>query len=240
MRWWKTIRWCLTVWLPILAIVSGHGFVGVADAARIEPAGGSGAHVFEQPAGAEAVLQATARAIRPATDPEGATFGALARTSPVLDAARARLAPLLIDTAHPRFVGTTVGLIGVYYPIRGAIDGPASQYALWFDTATGGVTGEAEFVHNEAGVRVRIAVAGEVVMDEIVDGATPAQGGDFWSCFRWCVGESLSSEVYAIIRAVCGRLCFPVPSFFCDKCMIALGILEAGMITGCTYTCMNG
>lgn len=184
-------------------------------------------------------LQATASVIREATEAEGAWAVPLALRSEEVGAARLRLAPLSIDIAHPRLVGTTVGRIGVYFPIRGAIDGPASQYGLWFDAATRAIVAEAEFVHLADGVDTRIVLGGKTVIDETL-GVGSAPGQDFWSCFRWCVGASLSNEVYVVLRTLCGKACYPWPNVWCELCMIGVSILEVGMISGCTNTCTRG
>ena len=87
-------------------------------------------------------------------------------------------------------------------------------------------------------VTVTVNAAGEVAFEETLSEASGPEN-EFWDCFRWCVGASLTHDVYVVLRAVCGRLCHPWPNAWCEVCMIGLGILEVGMISGCTYTCVH-
>jgi len=187
---------------------------------------------------AAAALAATADVVRAATAEETAAFHALALASQELAAARERLSPLTVDTARPRAVGTTVGQIGIYYPLLGALDGPASQYGLWFDAETGRVTAEAEFVRLADGVRARVVVEGSMVVDGRLEdpGATD---GDFWDCLKECLGAVMDDDLVYILRSLCLRYCGPWPAPWCHACLLAVGILEAGMVSGCTHTCLK-
>lgn len=177
-------------------------------------------------------------AIRVATQEEMDRFLVPARTSEALAAARLRLAPLEIDADSPRFVGTTIGQFGVYYPIRGAVDGVLSQYSIWFDVSSEQVVAEADIVQQADGVHVRLVSGGRVAFDGPLPGAG-LEDGDFWDCFRWCVGAVLEDDVYYFVRGICSIACERWPMQVCQLCIVGLGVLEAGMISGCTYTCYN-
>jgi hypothetical protein len=228
--------------------VAGSGLTGEPAVGRwsggVVAAGGSGhagrvATVAPATAATDDVLLATARRVRPATPDEVATYGGLAVASLQLKAARTRLDPLWIDEATPRVIGTTVGWVGVSFPVHGAIEGLTSHYTLWYETAGNAVVAEAEFVTLPEGVRGRVVLRGEVVIDGWLDPDPPPSGGDFWECFKWCVGASLSHDVYIILRAACNRACVPLPNIFCELCMIGLSVLEVGMISGCTHACIR-
>lgn len=214
---------------------------GSAAAAAVAPAPGALPVTTSASTCDEDALPAVVRAgmsIRAATQEEVDRFLVPARTSDALAAARVRLAPLEIDADAPRFVGTTIGRLGVYYPIRGAVDGVLSQYSVWFDTATEQVVAEADIIRRADGVHVRLVSEGRVTFDGPLPGAGLEEGA-FWDCFRWCVGAVLDDDVYYLVRGMCSLACERWPMQVCQSCMIALGILEAGMISGCTYTCYN-
>lgn len=181
-------------------------------------------------------LAASARIVRPATTAESTRFHAAALGSPELAAARLRLSPVVIDTSAPRAVGTTVGRVAVYYPLRGAGDGPANQYGLWFDAATATVVGEVEFLRTAAGLRARMVTEGVLVLDGRLT-VPDHTDGDFWDCLRWCLGEVADQDVLFVLRAACSKFCSPWPALWCQTCLLGVGVLEAGMISGCTYGC---
>jgi hypothetical protein len=185
-------------------------------------------------------LTAAARVVRPASAEEAARAHSLALQSAELAASRARLAPLTIDTSSPRAVGTTIGQVAVYYPVHGAMDGPASQVGLWFDAASGRVVGEAAFVRTPEGIHARLASDGRVLYDGILDEPAGTTDGDFWDCLERCLGLVADQDILVILRSACLKYCSPWPALWCQGCLMAVGVLEAGMISGCTYDCWRG
>jgi hypothetical protein len=183
-------------------------------------------------------LDATLRVLRPAGPEELAAASQRAQQSAELAAARQRLAPLVIDTAAPRAVGTTVGLVGLYYPIRGAIDGVTSQYALWFDTSTDAVVAEADFVRRANGQYARLVTGGSVVLDGMLDKSSRSTD-EFWKCLDWCLGAVANDDLILVLHAACVKFCGVWPSELCVACLVAVGTLELGMVSGCTYTCWH-
>ncbi len=198
---------------------------------------GTSAAVGETP-GLESVEETIGRhatAFAPVSAADAAEVIRLAAGSTELARARAWLAPLHIEIDEPRLVGTRFGWVGVHYPINSPLLPEAGQYALWFDTATLAVVAEAAFVPSRDAIRVRMVLAGETVLDDVIPLAR-LDGDRFWECLRTCTKGALSHWLYTLVRAACSRVCVPV-GIYCAPCVIALSALEAGMISGCVFAC---
>jgi len=95
-------------------------------------------------------------------------------------------------------------------------------------------------VRTSDGIRARLAAGGEVFFDGLLGDVGGATEGDFWDCLESCLGLVADQDIIVILRSACLRYCSPWPALWCQGCLIAVGVLEAGMISGCTHKCWRG